>query len=216
VEGLKWIALALMTFDHIDKYLLSERVRPLFDCGRLAFPLFALVLAYNLARPGALERGAYSRILSRLAITAAVAEIPFTQLGGVAWGWYPLNILAALLIGSCMLWLIELGGGWRISLALLLFIVGGAFVEFWWPGVALVVSAWWYCRRASTAALVAWVLSTAALYPINGNWWALAAFPLIFYAPHARWNISRLRWAFYIYYPLHLSVLWGVKAMMGF
>ena len=51
VEILKWTAAALMVGDHINKYLLHGSEPLLFDAGRLAMPLFAIVLGYNLARP---------------------------------------------------------------------------------------------------------------------------------------------------------------------
>jgi hypothetical protein len=207
VEVLKWIGVLLMTLDHIDKYLFHETVRPLFDLGRLAFPLFALVLAFNLARPGALQRGAYPRILGRLAVFAAISEIPFLGLGGLLWGWYPFNILVTLLVSASIIWLLDTGGGLRASLAVLVFVAGGAMVEFWWPGVGMCVAAWLYCRKPGLRNLILWLVSTAALYIINGNWWSLAAFPLIFFAPHAKWRLPRVKWAFYVYYPTHLAVI---------
>lgn len=214
VEGVKWIALLLMTLDHVNKYLLHEAVKPMFAVGRLALPLFSLVLAYNLARPGALERGVYPRIAARLAIAAAIAEVPFIALGGLAWGWYPFNILVALLMATAIIGLIAAGGGWRLSLAALIFIVGGAMVEFWWPGLAMCVAAWLYCRRPSWAVLLIWIAATAALWMINRNFWALAAFPLMFYLPHAKWSVPRYRYAFYIYYPSHLAVLYGIGLVL--
>ena len=55
IEGLKWVGLLLMTGDHVNKYLFAERLPGLSELGRLAMPIFGFVLAYNLARPGALE-----------------------------------------------------------------------------------------------------------------------------------------------------------------
>ena len=77
VEALKWIALALMTGDHVNKYLFNGTLPFLFEAGRLALPLFVFVLGYNLARPGAFERGAYTRTMKRLAVFGAVASVPF-------------------------------------------------------------------------------------------------------------------------------------------
>jgi hypothetical protein len=211
VEGLKWLALVLMTLDHVDKYLLHARVQLFFAVGRLAFPLFGFVLAFNLARPGALERGVYRKVLGRLAWVGALSEIPFIGLGSLAWGWYPLDILVTLIVSTSIIWLLDVGGAWRIGIALALFLVGGATVEFWWPGIALCVAAWSYCRRPRLASLALWVVATAALYLINRNLWALAAFPLILYAPHARWRLPRIRWAFYGYYPAHLAALWALS-----
>src|ERR1035437_4304359 len=98
IEALKWLPLVLMTFDHINKHLLHEAVPAIFDAGRLAFPLFGFILAFNLARPGTLAREGYSRVLKRLAIFGAIASIPFIALGGLAWDWWPLNIMVTLFV----------------------------------------------------------------------------------------------------------------------
>ena len=67
VEALKWFALLLMTGDHVNKYLFNGTIDWLFDAGRLCLPIFVFVLAYNLARPGVFERGAYPRTMKRMA-----------------------------------------------------------------------------------------------------------------------------------------------------
>ncbi|WP_010101405.1 TraX family protein [Verminephrobacter aporrectodeae] len=56
-EGLKWLALALMTGDHVNKYLFNATLPVLFEAGRLALPIFVFVLACNLARPGTCPAG---------------------------------------------------------------------------------------------------------------------------------------------------------------
>lgn len=87
VEALKWLGLVLMTLDHVNKYALHERVPALFYAGRLAMPIFAFVLAFNLARPGRLASGAYGRVALRLGAFGALASAPFVALDGLAWGW---------------------------------------------------------------------------------------------------------------------------------
>jgi hypothetical protein len=211
VESLKWLALVLMTVDHINKYLLHERVPAMFAIGRLALTIFAFVLAFNLARPGTLARGVYGRLIKRLAIVGAVASAPFIALGGLAWGWWPLNVLAMLLVAVAVMYLVDLGGRARVALAVLVFLVGGAIVEFWWLGVATCLGAWRYCKRPSWPALFVWIGSTAALYVINQNLWALAAIPVIFAATGLRVSVPRLQRAFYGYYPAHLCVLWAAR-----
>ena len=68
LEALKWLALLLMTLDHVNKHLLHASVPELFAAGRLALPLFGFVLGYNLARPGALASGGYSRTADRKSV----------------------------------------------------------------------------------------------------------------------------------------------------
>ena len=213
LEGLKWLALLLMTLDHVNKYFLHEGVPALFNLGRLAMPLFVFVLAYNLARPSCLERGAYSRACRRLAIGGVVASVPFIGLGGLVWEWWPLNIMFMLLVSTGVMYLVERGGTLRLVLAGLLFLVGGGFVEFWWPAIVIALAAWRYVKRPSWSALIVWTAATALLYVVNRNMWALASLPLIFLAPQIDMRMPRLRHVFYAYYPLHLLVIWLIQRL---
>ena len=214
LEALKWLALLLMTLDHVNKHLLHASAPKLFAAGRLALPLFGFVLGYNLARPGALASGGYSRTARRLTLFGSIATIPFIALGGLGWGWWPFNIMATLLVATLCAWLIEVGGPARLVAAAAVFIVGGALVEFWWPGLAVCLLAWAYCRRPSWLALALWIGAIASLYIINRNLWALAALPLIFAAGQVKMNVPRGRHGFYVYYPVHLAVLWGVARLL--
>lgn len=95
-EALKWVGLLLMTGDHVNKYLFNTTVPVLYEAGRAAVPLFVFVLAYNLARPGAFERGVYGRTMKRLAVCGTAASVPFIALGGLVSGWWPLNVITCL------------------------------------------------------------------------------------------------------------------------
>jgi TraX protein len=214
LEALKWLALVLMTLDHVNKYLLQGLVPEMFAAGRLALPLFGFVLGYNLARPGALASGAYARTVRRLAVFGGIASAPFIALGGLGWGWWPLNIMATLLLATVCAWLIEIGGTARLAAAGALFIAGGALVEFWWPGVAACLAAWAYCRRPGWVTLALWVGALACLYVINRNLWALAAMPLIFSARSVKVDMPRVRLGFYVYYPVHLAVIYSLARLL--
>jgi uncharacterized membrane protein YhaH (DUF805 family) len=223
IEALKWLALVLMTLDHVNKYLLHGSAPLLFALGRIALPLFAFVLAFNLARPGAVARGTHQRTAARLLFFGALASVPFIALGGLGAGWWPLNIMATLLVATGVIYLVERGGPFRATLAVVLFIVGGGFVEFWWPAIALTVAGWRYVKRPSWPALLAWVLATLALnlngwafgaMPLlNASMWALLAFPIIFATPYIELRACRLRYVFYVYFPLHLAVLWALGSL---
>lgn len=210
IEALKWLGLVLMIADHIGKYLLNESAIT-FAPGRLALPLFGFVLAYNLARPDTLKRGTYKRLAIRLAITGAVATPPFIALGGLGWGWWPLNIMAALLAATLVIWTLDARGPFRRTLATLLFIVAGSMVEFWWPGIAMIIAAWYYCRHRTTVTLIAWLCTIASLAIINQNLWALAAVIPIFAATRRDVYFPRAGKWFYVLYPAHLAVIWLAK-----
>ena len=122
--------------------------------------------------------------------------------------------MATLLVATLCAWQIEVGGPARLALACMVFIVGGALVEFWWPGVAVCLLAWAYCRRPRWVTLALWIGALASLYVINGNLWALAAVPLILAARQVKLNVPRVRLGFYVYYPVHLAVLWVLARLL--
>lgn len=207
LEALKWLGLVVMALDHTNKYLFAHSIPGAFEAGRLAMPIFGFVLAYNLARPGVLAAGVHVRVMKRLALYGLVATPFFIGLGGLLAGWWPLNIMFMLLVATAIVRLIEQGGFARLAGAIALFLLGGAFVEFWWFALAFTVSAWWYFKTGSKAALVACTLSLVALYVVNKNLWALAAIPLMLAAPLVDLKMPRMRHVFYAFYPVHLAVL---------
>lgn len=212
VEALKWLALIIMTGDHVNKYLFNETLPVLFELGRLALPTFVFILAYNLARPGQLERGTYTRAMTRLAVFGALASVPFIALGNLYAGWWPLNVLFTLLTLSATLYLVERR---NLVAAGIVFLVGGSSVEFWWPALILGLAVWSYCKRPTWTAAAVALLACAALWFINSNLWALATVPLLLGATRVDLRVPRLRWAFYTYYPLHLGVLWLIRIPMS-
>ena len=207
-EALKWLAAVLMVLDHVNKYALAGAEPAVFAAGRLVLPIFACVVGFNLARPEALARGVHRRMALRLAIVGAIATVPFIALGGLGWGWWPLNVMFTLLVAVLAMRLLDQGGTARAWAAIALVLIGGAFVEYWWPGVAIVMLVCAYTRRPSWWLLAAWVSAVASLVLINRNAWALASFPVIALAAWASPAVPRLRWAFYAFYPAHLAALW--------
>lgn len=210
VQAIKWLALVAMTIDHVNKYLLNWAHPWMFAVGRVAMPLFALALAYNLARPGA-DKHAYLRTAKRMAVVGAVATAPYIAAGHVQGGWWPLNIMFTLAAAAAILALVDAE---RTAAAVALFVVSGAFVEFFWPALALIVAAHAYFRRPSVGALAAVVIATALLGLINGNHWAFAALATFALAAGVKAQLPRLRLVFYAYYPAHLVCLWLAQHWM--
>ena len=210
-EALKWIALVLMTADHINKFLFAEQLPFVFEAGRVSMPLFAFVLAYNLARPETFRSGGYERTLTRLLLWGAISTPFFFFLVG----WWPLNIMFTLALSTAVCWLIERGGRINLVRAAELFLTAGVFVEFWWPAVALTVAAWWFCRRPSWSRMALVVLACVGLWGVNRNYWALMSLPVAWLACAVKLRVPRLRTLFYVYYPLHLGLLLAVSSYLS-
>jgi TraX protein len=207
IEALKWFALVLMVLDHVNKFLYAEKLPVMFELGRLVMPIFGFVLVYNLVRPDAMAKGVHVRMMKRLAIFGAAATPMFVVLVG----WWPLNILFMLLLVVAIVYLVERGGRARVASAIALFVIGGAFVEFWWPAIASCLAAWAYCRQPTTKRLIVWALATASLAVINQNLWSLVALPIVLTAAQFKLDVPRTQWVFYAAYPLHLAVLLAVQ-----
>ncbi|EJX1342482.1 conjugal transfer protein TraX [Vibrio parahaemolyticus] len=212
IEGLKILGVILMVGDHVNKYLFNGTLPYLFEAGRLALPIFVFVLAYNLARPGQFERGTYERTMKRLAVFGVIASIPFMALGGLYDGWWPLNILFTLLAFTATAYFIERK---QFFFAFLVFINAGTSVEFWWPAMLLGLAIWAYLKQPSLYSAGIAVLACAGLGYANENMWALAALPILASSTMFDLKVPRIRWAFYAFYPLHLSLLWLIRIPMS-
>lgn len=204
LEALKWFALVLMLGDHINLALFDRSLPVLTEIARIVFPIFALVLGYNLARPGA----DWGRVLKRLVIVATIAQ-PFHY---VAFDRaLPVNVLYTFAAGLAVISQAEKG---RVFLAAMLFLAAGLVVDYRWPGVGLLVSAFYLARSPS---LVAWMAISACMVGlawINGNFYALWALPVVFLASRVNFNVQRSPWAFYTLYPAHLAVLAALVVLL--
>ena len=203
-EALKWLALALMVLDHVNQSLYHSALPWVFPIARISFPLFAFVLAYNLARPDTISNGAAVRVMKRLAIFALIAAFPHVVLDG---RFFPMNILATLLVATGTVYLVEQGGLKRWY-GILAFMAGGFIVEGNWFAVAVCMTAYRYCQSPTVLWLSSLMASLAVLgLFINANQWALAVLPVILIAPHIGISLKRHRHLFYWFYPAHLAVI---------
>ncbi|HIC9133542.1 TPA: TraX family protein [Salmonella enterica] len=210
-ELIKWVALILMIGDHINKYLLNDTIPILYNAGRVVMPLFCFVLAYNLARPDSYTYRVYSKVCQRLMIFGLLATPAYIMLGGVIDGWWPLNILFTLQAVTIICYLIELGERRHLLFALLVFAGYGAIVEFWWPAVAMGVCIWLYYKKGRGVFILLAFVSCVLLTVINHNFYALLAIPLISIIGNIRFNLPRLKWFFYVFYPTHLYLILALQ-----
>jgi len=196
-ELLKWLGVILMTGDHVAKVICGGYVPGLSEAGRVAFPLFALVMAYNLAQPGA----DVGKSIRRLGLWGAIAQ----PVHALAFGyWLPLNILLTFALCAAAVHAVN-QRGW-VALAAFAFaaLVLPAFVDYQWFGVWFVLLAYFAFRQKSPGALIA---AFVPLCVFNGNLWALAAIPVAVALSYAAWPVPRGRWAFYGYYVAHLACI---------
>lgn len=226
IEAIKWLAVIFMTIDHINSYFIlpvtGKPYAELFYIGRLAFPLFALVIAYNLARPrtNENERRAMLNALARLTVFGAIATLPYylATSGRII----PLNIMYTLALATALIYSLRVAADKESKLARytlyllthLLFAALAAFGEFSFYGVALVVSAWLFFRYSSAFALIFSLILIFLLQTVNGTHWALASIPIFAFCYFVEVKIPRInKYVFYAYYPIHLGVIAAAVAL---
>jgi hypothetical protein len=128
---------------------------------------------------------------------------------------FPLNILATLLVATSTVYLFEQGGLKRWH-GILVFMAGGCIVEGNWFAVAVCMTAYRYCQSPTVLRLSSLMASLAVLgLFINANQWALAVLPVILIAPHVRISLKRQWHFFYGFYPAHLAVILLVRTAIG-
>ncbi|HSW16069.1 MAG TPA: TraX family protein [Ramlibacter sp.] len=212
LEALKWIALASMFLDHVGRLVLGYGQHTwVFALGRIAFPLFALVLALNLAREGD-RAGRALRTARRLALWCAIAIVPSVLARGEP---YLLNVLGTLALGAMLCWVFTADVRPNLRAGVFAFAaVGCWFVEFEVGGVFLVPAIFlWRTRGLREAGalaavlllLVGWLNGYFGGWPAFAGTMSAAAIALLV----RQWPVRmpRLKAAFYVIYPLHLALI---------
>lgn len=229
--GLHLLAMGLMLCDHICLALMPDRLW--MTCvGRLAFPIFAFLVAEGFVRTR--SRARYAR---RLLVVALVSEVPFDLLAAGR-PVYPLrqNVLWTFLIALGCMQLLEWAKAdprpaarFVLSAGAVLggFLAGTAFmVDYFGPGVWTVLVFYffrgdgWRQRLGQLLCLLflnGWLLAGQTVLPgglaLPIQAFAVLALPFIWLyrgrqGPHGR----AVRWLFYGFYPAHLLVLAAAAA----
>jgi hypothetical protein len=219
-EITKWLALVAMVLDHTGKTLLPFLMLPMHFAGRLALPLFALVIAERLARRAAL-RGKYLR---RLAFWGVVAQPGYAMVASEPAG----NILFTLGLGVALdLCLRDFGGASGARRAALLLVAALSLglatqCDYGVPGVLLVpvlaALERWRPLTASWAsgplALAVNVIGSAA--PVFVHLAALAASPMAAWLRETPVPLPRPhRYFFHAFYAGHLYLLAALARLVS-
>lgn len=237
-EQLKMIACVTMFIDHIGALIVSELYRQtripalleIYDLmrliGRVSFPIYCFLLA-----EGATYTGNPKKYALRLAIGAILAEIPYDLAFYGQLTWNKQSVMVTLLLGLCALMLMEKRDHvlWKIVVALP-FLLAARYLrtDYGSNGVLLIVL-FGLSRelpyRQLCQTLGIWFVFSPG-HKMMLNWfrgikptlqeWAILAMILIFlYNGEKRSQSKSLQWTFYLFYPVHLLVLYGISLLLG-
>lgn len=99
-ELLRWLAIACMVIDHVGAIFLDRAdAQPLRAIGRVAWPLFAYLLAYNVA----VRHVPPAKYLPTLATFTLVSQLPHYLAFSSSW----VSIIGTLLLGTTALHVLE-------------------------------------------------------------------------------------------------------------
>lgn len=218
---LKIIAMAAMTCDHVGLQLLPQFAF-LRVIGRLALPVYA----YMIAEGCRYTRNRKSYLLRILALALVCQSVYFVAMDSL----YQC-ILVTFSLSVCLIYAIDNARKRRDVLSVFLALgtlLAVCFVCLLMPkllpqtdfavdyglwGVLLPVLVYSGNTRQQKALwLTAGLLLLAVTYR-GIQWWALAAVPLLmlYSGQRGKYHIGTL---FYIYYPLHLVVIYGISLLV--
>ena len=197
--------MALETPEGQRWYLLATVLRYL---GRIAFPIFAFLIVEGFEHTGNVRN-----YLIRLGVFAALSEVPFDlACRGVIW--YPAyqNTLWTLLLGAMALWSMEQAKKAHLLIRIL---IAGLYAGIAWylhtdygaVGVALIAALYLVRADHKAQVIVGALISAAESIELCGIS-ALAFLPAYFY--NGKRGDFALKYFFYLAYPLHLLLFWGL------
>lgn len=206
IEMLKWLGLVLMTLDHVNSFILNHHYPIFFEAGRMVMPIFAFVLAYNLARFNTAKNQVYKRVIGRMLIFGTLATPFFIALNPAVHYGYPLNILFTLAASTACIYFLDKGEN---TACFLIFLLLGGMVEYFWAGIAFVIFSWQFCRTGKKGWLLLMLLSQFPIGLLNDSMIGSNALLLILVASKLNFDVEmrRNRNFFYAYYPAHLACL---------
>lgn len=197
-----------MTFDHINTFIFDKRYWILFEFGRLVMPIFAFVLAYNLARANKTE--VHKRVISRLLVAGLCAMPFFMAINSAVKVWFPLNIMFSLMVSTICIYLFAHK---KHTILVLCVLIGGTLTEYFYPAILFTIFSWQYCHTGQKKWLLWMLLIQFPIGLLNGSMTGALSIAIIYAASKLKFNfeIPRYRTFFYSYYPAHLTIIWLFK-----
>lgn len=239
-EGLKLIACAAMLIDHIGYeilyplYSMSTVVHEpgllyniylLCRCiGRLAFPIFAFLLVEGIHHTR--DRKKYAL---RLALGAVMSELPYNLMVSGQLLWRQQSVMWTLLLGFLGVLAMEKcrSLAWK-PVAMLPFALLAALLmtDYGWAGVVLIalfeLSREMYHPNVVRLGgmIVLFHYMSSYVFQIGGfsvPMQVLGALAMLFIANYDGRKLTRSKaaqWAFYLFYPVHMLLLWAVGLLI--
>lgn len=217
--ALKLLALAAMTVDHIG-FLFFPGAEAFRIVGRLAFPIFAFMIA-----EGCRYTRSLARYLGGIALLALVCQLVYFFADRSLY----MGVLVVFSLAIPLIRLCRAAAEKPILALAALAYMGGVYllcehppaglaahgfaIDYGFCGVMLPVLISLSQEKWPRLAFTALGLCLLGITMGGVQWWGLAALiPLALY--NGQRGRLRLKYLFYVYYPLHLAVLEGLHRLL--
>lgn len=185
----------------VTPYYLFRRI------GRLAFPIFCFLIAEGIAHTKDIRKFG-----ARLLVFAVLSELPFNML--MTHGWFYLNkqnVFFTLFLGVLMVYVYDtVSVSWKkwLCMVAVAVVAMGLRADYGLAGVLLIFVMHAFRDQAGAKTVLA--------YPLLGRVTAMAAFvPILMYNGKRGFVKSgAAKYAFYLFYPLHMLALVGVSYLL--
>lgn len=211
---LKLLAMLTMTLDHIGVQMFPG-VLWLRIVGRLAFPIYAYMIAEGCAH----TRNRRKYLLQMAGLALLCQLVYFFAMGSLFQCILVTFTLSILLIYACdtgsrPLTALALLGVAFVTVALPRLLPGTDFaIDYGFFGVLVPVAAYLGETRRKKLLFTAGALVVLAWLVGGIQWYSLAALlPLALYSGQR--GKRRMKWLFYLYYPLHLAAIYGISLLL--
>ena len=211
---LKLLAMLTMTLDHIGVQMFPGALW-LRIVGRLAFPIYAYMIAEGCAH----TRNRRKYLLQMAGLALLCQLVYFFAMGSLFQCILVTFTLSILLIYACdtgsrPLTALALLGVAFVTVALPRLLPGTDFaIDYGFFGVLVPVAAYLGKTHREKLLFTASALVALAWSVGDIQWYSLAALlPLALYGGQR--GKRRMKWLFYLYYPLHLAAIYGISLLL--
>ena len=201
---LKFLAITTMFIDHMGA-ICFPGLWELRVIGRIAFPVFCFLMA-----EGAYYTSDIRKYELRLLVFALLSEIPFDYAfyGELFYTGYQ-NVFFTLLAGLlCIDVFRSKGTNWGIGAFLILAALAELMhTDYGAAGVLFVVLFYRFREQRFMGQIMFGICNAVCFFSALQTCASLASIPLVFYSGKPG---RKMRWMFYIFYPVHLLFLAGI------
>ena len=202
---LKCIAIVSMALDHTGAVLYPSQIW-LRCLGRIAFPIFCFLIVQ-----GFFHTHDVRRYMGRLGVFALISEISYDlAFRGVPLEYAHQNVFFTLLIGIGMMVLLERNREWPVKAVILLLAMWLAVLirsDYNFRGV-LLIFVFYIFHESRWLAVTAGGLWNFLYQGVIQKYGVLSVLPLALYNGERG---RKMKYFFYIFYPAHLLLLYGIS-----